>query len=212
MGDIITMKPKIKAAVRRFGCVFQVEYQIGKSPELSEPAAALYCEGSLIAWLTVGFAARAWNAIVFDIDDETHLVTPYMVGMSPATEDEEDLQFLIDAEEYLLVVLAKALGVAIEAAVGALDSPERSDSAPDPRYLHPRERGRRVLESWHNHGRVEQMLPDLIAIEVYDALESMGGLLADALDEDESTPRGECGNLVLAMVESAIREWRSGEE
>lgn len=212
MGDLLEMKPKVKATVRRFGCTFRVEYQAGRNPELSEPAAALYCDDSLIAWLTVGFKDRSWEAIVFDLDDETHLVTPQMVGMSPTTEADEDLRFLLDAEEYLLVVLARALGVAIEAAVGPLEAREPSKGARDPRHLHPRERGRRALAAWHDHGRVEEMLPDLIAVEVYDALEAMGMSLADALDEDDDLPREGCGNLVRALVEGAIQEWRGGEE
>lgn len=212
MGDLLEMKPKVKATVVRFGCTFRVEYQAGRTPELSEPAAALYCEDSLIAWLTVGFSARDWKSIVFDMDDETHLVSPQMVGMSPTTEAEEDLRFLLDAEEYLLVVLAGALGKAIEAAVGPLEAPEASPEARDPRHLHPRERGRRALAAWHDHGRVEEMLPDLIAVEVYDAIEAMGMSLADTLDDDPDVPREGCGNLIRAMVEGAIQEWRGGEE
>ena len=211
MGDVVEMKRKVETRVRRFGHEYRVEYRAGTSPKITDPMAALYIDGELFTWLGVRFIEDDWGSIDLAIDDDYMLVTPEMVGMSPTTEDEKDHQFLIEAEDYLLALLITGLS----GALGAVERPgEGPSSTPDPRHLHPLERASRAISTWHDHGRVEKMLPDLVAAEVYDALEAMGMSLAEAVDEhiEEGGERTECGKLIRALVEEAIQEWRGGEE
>lgn len=213
MGDVLEMKRKVETKVHRFGHTFRVEYLAGVSPKESDPAAALYVDGEQLAWVEVGFAADAWTALVLSADEERILVRPEMVGMNPTTEDVADHKFLIEAEEYVLHLLSVELGRLL-ARERASEGAESADEAqPDPRYLPPHDRALRVLETWHNHGREDEHLPGLIAIEIYDALESMGMALADVVDEhiEEGGERTECGELVRGTVLTAIGEWKSGD-
>lgn len=209
MGDVVELKRKVIEQIARFGHTFRVEFQAGRTPELSDPAAALYLDGTFLAWLMVGFAANDWGAIVFDLDDEVHLIDPPMVGMSPTTEETTDLKFLLETEEYILVSLANALGRTLTKTQEPLTpTPGTTTFAPDPRYMHPRARGRRVAATWHDHGAVDTMLPDLVAVEVYDAIEGTGLVIADFLDEHD----GVLGDRVREIVEAMIQDWRGGEE
>jgi len=100
--------------------------------------------------------------------------------------------------------------------VRALGASEESEpepkEVPDPRNLHPRERALRAVAAWHDHGKDEKRLPDLIAIEIYDALDGMGMTVADSLDEDEDVPREECGDAVRNLIEETLQTWRGGAE
>lgn len=214
MGDVVEMKRKTTAQVVRFGHTFKVEYQAGRTPELSDPAAALYLDGTLLAWLTVGFSDNAWGAVVLDIDEDVHLIDPPMIGMSPTTDNELDLIFLLDTEAYLLTTLTIALGSTLAASLAPPEARSPDVSPPDHKHYHPRERGRRAHAAWHDHDRVDDLLPDLIAVEVYDAIESMGMALADVVEEhiEEGGDRRECGQIIRSSVELAIETWKGGEE
>ena len=208
MGDVLEMKRKVEAQVHRFGHHFRVEYQAGGHPSQADPQAALYVDGVLSEWLLVGFHVLDWKALYLDLDNDRVLIPPDMVGMSPTTEDAKDHRFLLEAEEYLLALLTEGLVLAL----GASETPEEEpQSTVDPRNLHPRERAARAVAIWHNHGKDEERLPDLIAIEIYDALDGMGMTLADAVDEAKDVLRDDCGELVRALVEETLQTWRGGE-
>ena len=209
MGDVVEMKRTVKAQVQRFGHYFRVEYRAGVSPEQSDPQAALYLNNVFFAWLGVSLPTGEWKDVFLDLDDDYTLVEPQMVGMCPSTENVADHKFLIETEEYILALLADELGGQLDASA----EPKKDDTpAPDPRNLHPRERGHRVVEVWHNHGAEPAQLPDLLAIEVYDALEGMGMALADAVDEHiaDGGERRENGNLIRALVEDTLQRWHGG--
>jgi hypothetical protein len=208
MGDVVEMKRKVTAQIARFGHAFRVEFNAGRTPELSDPAAALYLDGTFLAWLTVGFAANDWGAIVFDMDDEVHVIDPPMLGMSPTTEEATDLKFLLEAEDNILTTLATDLGSVLSKTQELPEPHVVAEFLPDPRLLHPRARGRRVAAAWHDHGAVEAMLPDLVAVEVYDVFESTGLILADFLDEHDEV----LGDRVREIVEAMIQDWRGGED
>ena len=212
MGNVIEMKRKVTAQIARFGHSFRIEYQVGRTPELSDPAAALYIDNIFHTWATVGYADRAWEALSLDLSNDVALLEPRALGMSPTTENPSDLSFLFDAEEYLLSLLDHALRLAVVRVSVALPPlPDADQPLPYLESCHPQERGRRVAETWHNHGSVEEMLPTLVAIEIYDALEILGVALADTLDETD-VPREACGDFVRTLVEQAIQDWRGGEE
>lgn len=209
MGDVVEMKRKVEAEVHRFGHHFRVEYRGGGHPSQADPQAALYVDGAFFTWFAVGFHVLDWKALYLDLDNDHVLIRPEMVGMSPTTEDTEDHRFLLETEEYITALLTKGLVLAL----GASEKAEpKSQEASDPRNLHPHERALRAVSVWHDHGKDEERLPDLIAIEIYDALDSMGMTIADALDEDEDVPREGCGDAVRDMIEETLQAWRGGVE
>jgi len=210
MGDVVEMKRKVRAQVARFGHTFRAEYQAGGHPSQADPQAALYVDGAFFAWLAVGFHVLDWKALYLDLDDDHVLVPPDMVGMSPTTEDTKDHRFLLEAEDYILALLTEGLVRALGASETGGEEPQ---GTVDPRNLHPRERASRAVAIWHDHGKDEERLPDLIAIEIYDALDGMGMTLADAVDEhiEEGGERTECGDLIRALVDDTLQAWRGGE-
>lgn len=213
MGDVVEMKREVKVQVNRFGHLFGLAYRAGRTPALSDPQAAVYLDGKFFAWAAVAFHMDRWSEIFVDLDEETILVSPEMLGITASSEDEADQRFILDTEEYVMRLLNEALAAALNKGSDPEVDEGASEPVPDPRNLHPRTRGLRAVEVWHNHGKDEEQLPDLIAIEVYDAIEGMGLSLAEALDEiDDSVPREECGNLVRALVEDTLQAWHRGEE
>lgn len=209
MGDVLEMRCKVGVEVHRFGHHFRVEYRAGRHPSQADPQAALDIDGAFYAWLSVGFHALDWKALYLDLDNDRVLIQPEMVGMSPTTEDTKDHRFLLEAEEYVLALLTEGLVRALGASETA---EERTQEVPDPRNIHPHERASRAVAVWHDHGKDAKRLPDLIAIEICDALEGMGMTIADALDEDEDVPREECGDAVRNLIEETLQMWRGEGE
>lgn len=203
MGDVVEMKRKVSAQVTRFGHVFRVEYQIGPNCEISDSAAALYVDDTFSVWLSVDFDEADQNVAMLDIDDADHIVEPSMVGICPMTESSIDLQYLVESDEYMLTELTLALRAAIEARALV------SGPCPAPSNIHPWERGRSVAALWCDHGQVIEKLPDLIAIEIKDAVEAMGLAMAEAVDSTHEVNRDECGNLLRNMIEDALEQWES---
>lgn len=209
--NVQEMKIPTIAQVTRFGHTFKVVHRAGNTPAASDPQAALYVDESLLGYLAVGTPLDDWSEIFLDRpnSDDSLMVTPEMLGMREGTEDGADHRFLIEAEEYLLALLADELS-----RVHGASPPGPSETLEmplDPRNLHPRDRAERVMEIWHNHGRDEAKLPDLIAIEIFDALEGMGMTLADSLDEEEGVDRDQCGDFLRGLVEATFQEWREDE-
>lgn len=210
MGDVVAMKRRVDARVRRFGHDFRVEYMAGVNPKVTDPMAAVYVDGEFFTWAGISFLTQEWASIDLSLDDDYVLVTPEMVGMSPTTEDEKDHRFLIEAEDYLLALLMEGLLQGLGTSEGDEDEPE---AAMDPRQLHPRERAARAVSHWHDHGKEEPYLPLLISLEIYDALASFGMTLADAVDEyliEGAGERRECGEFVRALVDETLSEWQGG--
>lgn len=199
------------AQVTRFGHTFKVVHRAGNTPSVSDPQAAIYVDTDLLGYLAIGTPLDDWSEIFLDRPngDDSLMVTPEMLGMRSGTEDGADQRFLLEAEEYLLALLADELSRVHGAA-----PPEPSEALEmplDPRNLHPRMRAERVLDIWHNHGQDETKLVDLIAIEIFDALEGMGMTLADSVDEETDVDRDQCGDLIRGLVESTFQEWREDE-
>ena len=212
MGDVLEMRRKVEASVRRFGHHYKVEYRAGRNPSLTDPQAALYVDGAFFAWLSVGFHAHEWEGLYLDLDEDHVLVTPDVMGMSPTTEDTKDHRFLLETEEYIVSLLTGAL-VCVLADSAEVDEGEPTE-VPDPRGLSPYERGCRVVSFWHDHGKDEAQLPALIAVEIYDAVEGTGLMLADALGEfmmDLANGREDGSGFIQAMTEDLLQGWHGGE-
>ena len=208
---VTEMKMPAVAQVTRFGHTFKVVHRAGNTPSASDPQAALYVDTALLGYLAIGTPLGNWSEIFLDRPngDESLMVTPEMLGMRPGTEDGADHRFLVEAEDYLLALLADELSVVHGAAP---PGPAESLEMPlDPRNIHPRQRADRVMEIWHNHGKDESKLADLIAIEIFDAMEAMGMTLADSVDEETDVERDQCGDLIRGLVESTFQEWREDE-
>jgi hypothetical protein len=211
MGEVLEMKRKVRVSVNRFGHVFSVEYRAGRTPQSSDPQAALQVDGRLLAWLEIGYHESAWSEIHLDLSDDHILVTPAMLGIVNATDDLTDHRFLSEAEEYVMGLLNEALAKKLAEPFEETEETEEDDEGDEP--LSPMERGMRVLTVWHNHGRDEEQLPELVAIEVYSALEEASGAIAIALDtSQEEVPREQCGNLIRELMASTLEAWHEGAE
>lgn len=208
MGEIVEMKREIKVQVNRFGHLFGLSYRAGINPQSSDPQAAICIDGTFCMWAPIAYNAPKWSEIYVDTDQEHVLITPEMLGISATSEDPSDHRFLLDAEEYVLSLLNDQLIAVLDRT--ATEDPQEDSSAPG--VLHPRVRGLRVVENWHNHGRVEEQLPDLITIEICDAMDTLGRTLAEVLDESDEVPRSECGNFIRAVLEETFQTWHRGDE
>jgi hypothetical protein len=208
MGEVVKMGRKVSAQVNRFGHVFSVEYRAGKSPTRTNPEAAIQVDGKFFAWLTVSFDEWKWSGINVELTQDLVLVTPEMVGAPPSSEVVSDHRFLLEAEEYILALLNTELA----SKLSALDEPVPEapvGSVQDPRSLSPWDRGLRVAQCWHDEGKVEDSLPSLVTIEIFDALEAQGAAIADSLDDSKDVPREECGNVIRVLVDDTLATWRA---
>lgn len=204
MGDVVDLKHTIAAQVSRFGHVFKVIYRIEVSPTIIEPQATLFVDRAPVGVLALSIVSNDRTVIVLELArQDQELVTADMLGL-PTTEDRVDQVFLVEAENYILGLLAEEL----ERALGQLSWPSEGAAVPDPRHLNPYERGDRVVTSWHNAGKAVELLSDMVAIEVFDALEAMGHALADALDDSDEP----CGYLVRDLVRTTLTAWREGDD
>ena len=210
MGELIEMKRKVSVSVRRFGCDFRVDYRVGRTIELSDPQAALYRDNAFLAWLSIGHSNAQWSEIYLDLNDDLGddvlLIQPEMLGMNPSTDDVMDVQFILEAQDYLLSLLGNVLGRELVKTIETLPVLESGEvTVTSPRMMHPRERGQRVAETWHNNGQDMGSLPVLVALEVYDAIEGFGFALADEVDERINE---DLGVDIRHLVENALIEWR----
>lgn len=214
MGDVVNMMRKVAAQVVRLGHTFKVEYRAGQTPELSDPAAALYLDDVFLTWVTLGFATDDWRAVVLDIDGDHNLIDPTMLGMSPTTVDDRDLSLLLDVEDYVLTLLSQSLGNELAKIMTPPSELENYDPE-NALQLSPQGRGQRVLAAWHDLGEAIDVLPDLIAIEICDAVEITGFAMIDVLEDTPDgtcdSAREQCASLLQEMIESLLVQWRSGE-
>jgi hypothetical protein len=180
------------AQVNRFGLAFEVRYNS------SSPQAPLYMDGHLVAWLAVG---QQGTEVFFDMDDDQQVIPPASLGMRVGTKDVADNKFLLDAEEYVLARLATKLSTMVEELV----PPEELDVDSN---IAPHARGLRVAKALAEHGRPD-LLPHLVATEIFSALEALGHNLADALDAhaDEIEPE-DCVEYVRSYVDDTLSNWR----
>ena len=211
MCNVIEMKRQMIAQVSRFGHIFRAEYMAGPTREQSDRQAAFYCDGKLIAWLQAGFHLDDWGELYLQpADENTPLLSLEMLGLPPHSENENDAVFMLNAEMYIVGLLNTELARKL---IETSKEPglEEDDSTDDSWLLTPLERGARVVEVWHNHERHAELLPQLVAIEIYDALDVMGFVLAKTLDEADDLEPGQCGEMITHMVATMLSEWHSGE-
>lgn len=209
VGEVLEMKRKIDASVFRFGKVFRAEMQVGPTPESCDPHASLTIDGNFLCWCSVGFHEDDWSEVYLDLSNEHRLLDPSDLGISDTTEDQLDFRFLAEAEEYILVLLNEGLARKL---VTTATEPNEEPEAPEKTFLTPIQRGARVVRVWHNHGQSIDQLPELVSIEIFDALQHMGESLGELLDDNPDVERGLCGNLVRAAVSDTLAEWRDGSE
>lgn len=211
MGEVVAMQRKINVAVSRFGRVFELEFKAGPNPRACEPAAALSVDGAFLAWCAISFHdPDDWDEVHVALADDHRLLNPGDLGISEATEDEMDFHFLAEAEDYVMGLLNEGLAQKLaDTAREPGAEPEEEDDAP---LMSPHARGKRVVDVWHNHGKQENQLPELIGIEIYDALQSMGLALGDLLDADPEIPREQCGTFVREMTSEALDSWRAEDK
>lgn len=196
-------KMKLTAQVRRFGHTFRVEYDT-TSTKLDNRA-ALYKDDQHIAWLGVSVLESSDTpTVIFDVSDDYEITLPQMFGMSEVTKDAPDHKFLLEAEDYLMMLLSQALSE-------KLTQIEWEDKVIDPRSLHPEMRARRIIEDWHNHDNATKHLPKIIAIEICDVVEGFGYLLADYIDLID-IPKENCGDVIRQYIQETLETWSRGEE
>lgn len=204
--NVVEMKRKIAVSVNRFGQVFSIEYRAGVSPKSSDPQAALYVNGAFLAWAPVVFHDPAdWSEVSLDIADAHTLLSYSMLGMPSGGGDLADTRFISEAEEYVMNLLRDGLAKRLTDTPPEAGAPEEEQEEPT---LSPYDRGRRAVAVWHNHGKNEEQLPELIAIEIFDALDEMGVGLGAMLDE-EKIPRKRCGSAVREVVAEALSGWHA---
>lgn len=217
VGELLEMKKKISVVVQRFNHSFRVEYRAGRTPETSDPHVALYRDDVFVTWLAIGVPSPTstdWSNLYLDLDDtlneDSVLITPEMLGMNAATENGDDINFLLEAQDYILALLAYALGRELE----KIESPKEKRNTPVENFIlmHPRDRGLRASEVWHNHGKDDKTLPVIIALEVYDALECFGLMLAGMAESDQEVTYPGVGSYIQGLTEGMFRMWREGEE
>lgn len=207
------MKKDVNVEVRRFGCSFRVNYRAGRTVDTSDPQAALYRDDGFLTWLGVGSLTAEWSDVYLDLDeslsDKCVLVEPEMLGMAPTTEADIDLMFILEAQDYVI----ELLGTAFRQKLSDTDVSITQCKTPvvDPRMMHPRERGLRVAEIWHNHGCEKETLPILVTLEVYDAIEGFGYALADLVDTDQDVTSEDKGTYIRNLVDGAFKAWRDVE-
>jgi hypothetical protein len=207
VGEVVKLGRKVSAQVNRFGHIFGVEYKAGRSTTRTNPQAALSVDGAFFAWLTVAFDGPRWEDINIDLAQELVLVRPEMVGAQPATKGVEDHRFLIEAEDYILGLLNAMLADQLR----AFDEPLPEGAVPvqDPRAVTPMDRGLRVVQEWHDNGKDEGQLSMLVAIEIFDALETQGLAIADSMDDSkDEVQRDQCGAVIRALVDDTLNVWR----
>jgi hypothetical protein len=203
------MQRKISVSVKRFGHRYELEYRAGRTPETSEPAAAMKIDGTFFAFITVGYHdPEKWSEVTIELPDDRPALHPADLGMHPSTEDEADFGFLSEAEEYLTALLNRGLAQRLMETSQDPNAPATEEEEDEALSLTPHDRGHRVVEVWHNHGAPEHLLPDLIAIEIYDALEHVGNAVGNLLDGAEDVDRGQCGEFVRTTVTDALRAWK----
>lgn len=211
MGEVVAMQRKINVAVSRFGRVFELEFKAGPTPGACAPAAALSVDGAFLAWCAITFHdPDDWEEVHTALSDEHRLLNPSDLGISDVTEDEMDFHFLAEAEEYVMGLLNEALASKLSDTARE-PGVEPVESADDSLAMTPHDRGRRVVEIWHNHGKNEGQLSELMGIEIYDALQNMGLALGELLDGDPEIPRERCGEFVRAMTSEALDTWRAAD-
>ena len=193
------MSDELEVELERFDLCFKVKYAPGN------PQAGLYSgdwrmgrPDRLIAWLSV--QSVEGGGVVFDASNDQRIVPPDALGLD--TDDVADNKFLLEAEEYLLSKLAEALSAEL---AGQKDITLSTPS--------PRDRGERVVELFRGHPSGASNLGDLVATEIYDALETFGLHLSDALDDavNDGLMAAECGEYVRATAVSTIEDWRMEE-
>jgi len=213
MGDLVAMQRKINVSVSRFGRVFALEWKAGRTPRMCEPAATLTVNGEFLAWCAIAFHdPDDWSEVYVSLSDDYRLLHPNDLGISESTEDDMDFHFLAEAEDYVMGLINEALAQKLSDTArepGAED--EEPSEENDPLALTPLDRGKRVVSVWHNHGERKDQLPDLISIELYDALQCVGLALGDVLDADQGVPRDQCGAHVRETVAEALETWRAAD-
>jgi hypothetical protein len=181
----------------------------GNTPASSERAAAISVDGVVCGWCEVVFADDYdWSQFTIDMSDDHPLINPPDLGIDENTESEEDLLFLTDAEEYILRRLNDELSRELLTRNYSVppSAEDYSDlSLPNPS---PQERSRRVVRLWQEHGSELEHLPELIAIELYDAVQGLGPALKDLLDETPEVSRESCGSFVLHTLHSVVDHWK----
>jgi len=207
------MKKDVSVEIRRFGCSFRVNYRAGRTIDASDSQAALYRDDVFLTWLGVGSLTAEWSDVYLDLDeslsDKCVLVEPETLGMNPTTEEDIDLMFILEAQDYIIELLSNAFRQKLSSTDVSITHCQTP--VVDPRMIHPRERGLRVAEIWHNHGCEKETLPILVTLEVYDAIEGFGYALADLVDTDkEMTSEGK-GGYIRDLVDSAFKAWRDVE-
>jgi hypothetical protein len=204
------MRRKIEVSVHRFGRRFELVYYAGPTPEQSDPSAVVKVDGESIGIATIIYHEPEWNEVnVMDLPDQYQLLSPSDLGINTVTEDLTDHRFMTDAEEYILTLLNEELARKLTAR--NVEEPPTEEQSDEALMLTPLDRGKRVVDVWHNHGGKIEQLPDLVAIEIYDAVEHVGHALGDMLDESD-IEREACGEFVRGIVSEALISWKKVEE
>jgi len=197
----------VTVQITRFGHQFRVAFRAGSSLMASDSQASLYIDDKLVGWLSVNYREHepGWQHLYLDPSDDTEIVSPEMLGLPPETEGLADNRFLTEAEEYILSSLSARL---IHELAGTL--PPSSETAQDPRMISPKKRGLRVAAVWHDTGRVEELLPELVATEVLDTVRCVGAILSNAVDVAGPFPNDaeKCKNYIEGLIEGLIEDWQ----
>lgn len=212
MGDVVEFKRVVVAEVRRFGRAFKAKMHTGPSPQESDPQVAIYVDGVLVTWATAEFLTLQWSGLTLDLGDDQAFIEPGMLGMANVAENDADVNFLMDAEDYVLSLLRDELVRQMVAQYGPEeDTPLNQLLA---KTLTPRERALRAIGLWHNHGRVEDHLPLLMAIEIANAAEEMGEAVAVSLEEEleaQNEPT-DVVEMVRGLIEDTLSRWQKEDE
>jgi len=210
MGDVVELKRRVVASTHRFGHYFEIAYRAGRTPATSDPQAGLSVDGELRTWLHAGYGDDSFNSLVLVLDSDAEVVTPETIGASPSLWDSFDYHFLANTEAYLLQLLTLALRTKLGDMPVDVETVEEMEP-PETEAPSAWDRGVRAATLWHDTGRVDAALPELVAIEICNAVEYAGRAFAVMLDESVSTiPREECGDFVEGMAISLTEMWREG--
>lgn len=212
MGDVVEFKRVINAEIRRFGRAFRAKMHTGPSPQESDPQVAIYVDGTVVTWATAEYLTAQWAGLTLDLGDDQAFIEPGMLGMTNVVESDTDVDFLMDAEDYVLTLLRDELVRQMVAYYGPEeDTPLNQLLA---KTLTPRERALRTISLWHNHGRVDDHLPLLMAIEIANAAEEMGEAVAVSLEE-ELEAQGEptdVADMVRELIDDTLSRWQKEDE
>jgi hypothetical protein len=212
MGTLVDFKLPITVEIRRFGHVFTATYDYGPKPSLSAPEAKFFIDGSVVSYLKATYDKDVWTEWYLEPGDlEQPLILPEVLGMSEDTRNQEDLEFLFTAEVYIL----DALTSKVITTIGRLNTSKPTDApgaqVVSPRIVSPRDRGHRVTQAFHDSGKNISLLPQIVAIEVADAIDCMGFLLSEYIDEEQKDKGGafQCGECVRDCIVDLLDAWNT---